>query len=237
MDCLTSTNRLGHIQYVPHLQTGMVVVKSLTVIICISQILAPYLPLFTNSLPCSPCSLRKGITGRCIRRDSRIFNRADKNAFCLPVGERSDLLWLERRERAEIRQRLRGEPSLPILPLEEALSTTAPALLLIPAKDHGDKPRSRTSNRPSKLQSLFAATRHLPPLIMLRFAYAGSWPRLTPTSTNSTLRLQCRPSSRCECGPWGTGSHGLGAQELLLSLWSKPLSLTGLNANFIWEGL
>lgn len=50
-------------------------------------------------------------------------------------------------EKAEIRQRLRGEPTLPILPLEEALSSTAPALLLIPAKDHGDKPRSRTSNK------------------------------------------------------------------------------------------
>lgn len=117
-------------------------------------------------------------------------------------------------EKAEIRQRLREEPSLPILPLEEALSSTTPALLLIPAKDHGDKPRSRTSNRRSKLQSLFAATRHLPPLIMLRFAYAGSWPRPKPTSTNSTLstlRLQCRPSSRRECGPWGTGSHGCGS--------------------------
>lgn len=171
---------------------------------CISQI-----PLFTNLLLHSRCSLGKGITGRCIRRDSRILSTADKNAFCLPVNKMSDSFchW-KGGEKAEVRQRLRGEPSLLILPLEEALRPTAPSLLLIPSKDHGDKPRSKTSNRPRKLQSLFAAPRHLSPLIMLCFASAGSWPRLKPTSTNSTIHLQCHPSSR---GPWGAGSHGCGS--------------------------
>ena len=104
-------------------------------------------------------------------------------------------------------QRLRGEPSLLILPLEEARSSTVPALLLTPAKDHGDKPRSRTSDRPSKLQSLSAATRYLPPLTSLCFANASYWPWLKPTSANSTIHLQTLPALVMSTGlghwqPW-----------------------------------
>lgn len=110
----------------------------------------PYFSFFTNSLPHSPSWV-----GHCIRMDSWILNREDKNAFCLPLDERSDSLSLERRakDRGVAKTEDRALITHPDLGKGPKLNNSA--LLLSPARDHSDRPRSKTSKRLRKLHSLF----------------------------------------------------------------------------------
>lgn len=123
-----------------------------------------------------PHSLGKGITDYCVGRDTD-SQQSRQNFIFLPGDERSGYFCHRKGgQRAEEGQRARGEPSPPTLPLGEAPSPPAPALQPTQAQEHGGKPRCRTSDRPSRLQSLFATSRHLLLLLMLCFAYPSSWP-------------------------------------------------------------
>lgn len=133
----------------------------------------------------------------CVGRDTD-SQQSRQNCIFLPGEERSGYFCHRKGgQRAEEGRRVRGEPSLPTLPLGEAPSPPAPALRPTEAQEHGGKPRCRTSDSPGRLQSLSAASTHVLLLLMLCFAFTSSQPLLKHTSTDSSGLGQCPPAREC----------------------------------------
>lgn len=147
--------------------------------------------------------------------------------FALPFHEKPDSLSLEARAKGRGMTKTEGRGLITRPDTGRGPKLSNSALPLIPARDHSEKPRSKTSNRRRKVQSRFCCHQTSATLDKALICLCQ---HLVPVQT---MLSAVPPSSHWSVGPGALVAMAVGVQDLLLCLWAKPLALTGLNANFI----